>query len=320
MSAPQTELHRHLDVSVRTSTLLELAQERGLEPQSTSLAAFREKAIMTKPMSDLNSVLATFSLFQDVLDRPDVLDRVAYEVIEDVRGEGTRAVELRFSPSFVGERSHLKWEDILDGFESGVKRALQAFPEMRAGLICIAPRDRGMDEVDRTVDFFLKHQSRFIGLDLAGNEADYPCRLFEKAFRRAADYGANITIHAGEGAGPENMWEAIELLHAKRIGHGVACVQDPKLMEVLRERKICLEVCPTSNWLTHAAPSIAQHPLPRILRAGIPVSVNTDDPGVFGVTLPSEFELCKREMGLSPAEIQLCQDHAWAASFLNASK
>src|SRR4051794_35637211 len=97
----QTELHRHLDVSVRLPTLLRLAQERGLEAQGTSVAAFGEKIILRKPLSDLSSVLATFTLFQHVLDRPEVMEQVAYEVVEDCRAEGTRKVELRFSPSFV---------------------------------------------------------------------------------------------------------------------------------------------------------------------------------------------------------------------------
>lgn len=313
----QTELHRHLDVSTRPATLLQLAQEQGLEARSTSLAAFTEKLLIRAPMTDLSTVLAQFTLFAKVLDRPETMARVAFETVEDCYREGTRRVELRFSPTFATEFSRLPWEDALDGFESGMKRALALYPEMRAGLICIASRDYGVDEVARTVEFYLTHQHRFIGLDLAGNEVDFPCRLFAGSFRDLRARGARITVHAGEATGPDNMWEAIESLGAERIGHGIACVRDPRLMEHLRTNGICLEMCPTSNWLTQAVARIEDHPLPVVLRAGVPVSVNTDDPGIFGVTLPSELALCRERLRMTEAEIALCQKHALDATFLN---
>ena len=130
------------------------------------------------------------------------------------------------------------------------------------------------------------------------------------------DAGCPITIHAGEDAGPDNIWQAIEDLGAQRIGHGIRCVDDPKLMTYLREKQICLEICPTSNWVTQAVPSLEKHPLPTILRAGIPVSINTDDPGVFGTTLPEEYRLCTEIIGLSGAELDFCRTAAARYSFL----
>jgi adenosine deaminase len=315
----QTELHRHLDVSIRTTTLLKLAQAKGLEAQSTSLERFREKHLIRRPMTDLSEVLAQFALFPKVLDRPEVLEQVAFECVEDCYLEGTRRVELRFSPTFVTDHSKLHWKETLDSFERGLKRALIQFPDMRAGLICIASRDFGVDEVLRTVEFYLEQQSRFIGLDLAGNEIEFPCRMFEDAFKKLKPHGARITIHAGEASGPENMWEAIELLGAQRIGHGIACVQDPKLMEYLKTNSICLEMCPTSNWLTNAVPSLEAHPLPLVLRAGVPVCINTDDPGIFGVSLPEELANCRTRLRMSEAEIAQCEAHAMKASFLHES-
>jgi adenosine deaminase len=312
----QTELHRHLDVSVRTSTLLELAKERGLEAQSTSLDAFREKLILRRPLTDLNAVLDQFALFQKVQDRPDVLERVAYEVVEDCRAEGTTQVELRFSPGFVCELSKLPWQDALDGYEAGMRRALADFPEMRAGLICIASRDYGVDSAWETVEFFLRNQDRFVGLDLAGNEVDYPNDLFEKPYRKAADAGARITIHAGEAAGPENIWSAIQGLGARRIGHGIRCVDDPSLMDYLAKNRICLEMCPTSNWLTQCVKDLRSHPIVRALRSGIPVCINTDDPGIFGIDLKGEIDVCRHQVGLTEDELRQCTRHAMEASFL----
>ncbi|MFZ9596117.1 MAG: adenosine deaminase [Bdellovibrionia bacterium] len=312
----QTELHRHLDVSLRLSTLLRLAQERGFEAQSTSLQAFEQKQVLRKPLSNLSEVLAQFTLYQKVLDRPEVIEQVGFEAVEDCFREGTRKVEFRYSPEFVSEFSRLSFEDVLLAFRQGIQRGIQHYPEMQAGLICIASRDYGAERVDQTVDFFLRHRDEFIGLDLAGNEAQFPCRLFESSFQRAKKTGARITVHAGEASGPENVWEALELLGAERIGHGIQSFQDPLLIEELKTRKICLEMCPTSNWLTQAVPSLKAHPLPLALRAQVPVCINTDDPSIFGVSLPHEIQVAREEIGLTQAEVEECQQNASHHSFL----
>jgi adenosine deaminase len=316
-TALQTELHRHLDVSLRPSTLLELAKERGLEAQSTSLDSFLDKLVIREPMKNLAAVLGSFQVCQKVLDRPEVLERVAREVCEDMHAEGTLRAELRYSPAFVSEfHPSLSWNDILAAFESGIRQATAKLPGFRAGLICIISRDYGAEGAEKTVDFFLKNQSRFIGLDLAGNETDFPGSTFRPALQRARKGGAKITIHAGESTGPETIWYAIEELGATRIGHGVSAIQDPELMAVLRDRKICLEMCPTSNWLTRVVPSFEAHPLPQVLRAGVPVSINTDDPTLFATTLPSETRICVERMGLTVDEVLACRSHGAAASFL----
>lgn len=312
----QTELHRHLDVSLRPSTALQLAQERGLEPQSTSLEGFCEKLILKQPMKDLGAVLSTFSLFQKILDRPEVLERVTFEVIEDCWNEGTRQVELRFSPSFITELNGLPWSDLLDGVERGLQKGLQTYPEIKAGLICIASRNYGPSSAEQTVEFFIKNKNRFIGLDLAGDEANYSSDLFAGTFQNALQNGAKITIHAGEASGPESVWKAIEQLGAKRIGHGIRSIEDPVLVQHLVKNQICLEVCPTSNWLTHVVNRIEDHPLPLLLRSGVPVCINTDDPAVFGVTLPHEVRISKEKMGLTDLEIKKTFEFATQFSFL----
>ena len=118
----QTELHRHLDVAIRPQTLLRLAQERGLESQSTSLEAFQNKILIRQPLSDLNQVLSKFAIFQKVMDRPEVLERIAFEALEDCWHEGTRWVEFRYSPTFVSEYSKISWEDSLAAFQKGLAR------------------------------------------------------------------------------------------------------------------------------------------------------------------------------------------------------
>jgi adenosine deaminase len=312
----QTELHRHLDVSTRASTLLELCQNLGHLPRGDKLEDFKQWLYIDRPLNSLSEVLAHFKLFQKVLMKPETLERVAFEAAEDCAREGTTQVEFRYSPKFVSEYSKLPWDEVLAAWKRGLTKAQAAYPSLKSGLLCIASRDYGVEAVSETVEFYLKHQADFVGFDMAGNEVGFPCRDFESALKPLRLAGAPITIHAGEAVGPDAIWEAIELLGARRIGHGISAIQDPKLMQVLAERSICLEMCPTSNWVTRAVPSLAAHPLPQVLRAGVPVCINTDDPGVFPVTLPSEKELCRTQMGLTSEELQLCEAHARKASFI----
>ncbi len=311
-----TELHRHLDVCTRTTTLLELTVVAGLEGQSTSLEAFSQKVLLKEPFQNLQAVLDAFGLFSKVLKTPKIIERIAFEAAEDCWKEGIRKVEFRFSPAFMTQHSRLDWEEVLQAIEAGLQRAKTYFPDLKTGLIVIISRDLGKEAAEKTAAFYLSHQKRLIGLDLAGPEDTYPCRDFESLFQpiRKAP-GTHITVHAGESAGPEQIWEAIDLLGAQRIGHGVAYAQDPKLEQELAKRRICLEMCPTSNWLTRCVPSLEAHPLPRALRAGIPVCINTDDPGAFGITLPQELEVCRTRLGLTEAEIETCQVNARSHAF-----
>jgi len=311
-----TELHRHLDASLRPATLLGLAQARGLIPQSTSLPAFIDDFQLKTPLSDLGSVLGKFTLFQKVMDRPEVLERIGQEAIEDCAAEGIGQVELRFSPGFVSEHSKLKWDTVLDHFEIGVQKGLKKFPEMKAGFLLIGSRDLGLDSIQKTIEFFVKHSKRFFGVDLVGDESVFPNSNYTQVFKSLLDMKANVTIHAGEAAGADSVWQAIELLGAKRIGHGVHSENDPRLLQYLTDHQICLEMCPTSNWITSCVKDLSHHPLPRYLRAGVPVCINTDDPGIFGVTLPHEVSVCKNEMRMSDQEIVQCFAHAKRASFI----
>lgn len=310
------ELHRHLDISLRLSTLLEFAQADGIVPQSTSLASFKKDFVLVKPLSDLSAVLDQFELYAKVLKNPERIERMAFEGVEDCYREGTLGAELRFSPSFMSQFSGVDWDVVLNAADSGLKRALDLYPDMRAGLICIGSREQGLDQVIRTSEFFLKHRSRFIGFDLAGHET-IPNRHFESAFKPLIQAGANITVHAGESTDADAVWESIELLGAKRIGHGIRSIDDPMLVEHLAAKNILLEICPTSNWLTQAAPTWADQPLKRFLNAGVPVSINTDDPSMFGLTLPHEFRVAKEKLGLSESELLKCKEYAVSASFLH---
>ncbi len=313
------ELHRHLDVSFRMGTVYEWATERGLIGSSTSLESFSEKLAIRAPMTDLGSTLAKFTYVQALYDRYDVMERLAFEAAEDCVREGIVSVEFRYSPGFVSQVSKLPWQEALDGIWDGLQRAQTSYPKLKTRLIGIISRDLGMDFAEKTLELILGNRDRFCALDLAGDESSRPYRDFEQLFGRARAEGVGITVHAGESSGPETVWEAIQILGAQRIGHGIGSIQDPHLLETLRNQKIGLEICPTSNWLTGCVRDFESHPLPKLLRAGVPVCINTDDPGIFCVTLPGELELARTRMGLSSAEIELTQSTAAQMCFPSPS-
>ena len=300
------ELHRHLDVSLRVSTLLELAIERGLVTSGTSLELFSNEFLLKTPVKNLTDCLSKFELYQKVLDRFDVLERVALEAVEDCVREGLGGVEFRFSPTFISQYSRIPWLEILDGFESGLNKAKLKFPKFKVGLIVIASRDAGMSGVEKTIDFFLQHPTHFIGFDLAGPESGFPPRQYRELFKPLIEANANITIHAGEGESPDNIWGAIEDLGAKRIGHGISIITDSALIREAIKRNICFEMCPTSNYITACVIELSKHPIAPLLRQGLAVTLNTDDPGIFGVTIQDEIRVSQSAIGLSTREITKC--------------
>ena len=314
---PQTELHRHLDVSIRAQTLLEILKREGKESESTPLEHFRHRLILKEPMTDLPTVLNLFQTFQKAFVNAEDCSRIAFEVAEDCWNEGTKRVELRWSPSFISEFTGIPWKEALEGFTDGLNRAKALYPGLEAGFLGIVSRDYGLEAAQKTVQFILENKSAFLGIDLAGNEIAWPNHQFTEVFAAVRKRGIPTTIHAGEATGPAEIWDAIDRLGAKRIGHGVACIQDPVLMEELARKGITLEICPTSNWLTQCTKTIEEHPVVRILRAGVPVTINTDDPGVFGVTLHSELELCRNRLGMTDSEVTQVLKNAATASFLN---
>lgn len=304
----RVELHRHIDCSLRPATLANLAKKSEKE--------IREKFWLTKPLGSLQEVLNRLTLFQKVLSSTEILERVAFEAVEDAFHEGITKLELRYSPRFASEHSKIPWEEVLKSFQCGIQRGISTYP-IQVGLICILSRREDFGVAQEAIDFAICHRDDFIGVDLAGPEVGFPCRLYKDLFRKARDAGFPITIHAGEGCDPENIWEAIDLLGAMRIGHGCRAIEDLQLMLRLARDQILIETCPTSNIITRAVGSWQEHPLPRFLDVGIPCSISTDDPGIFGVTLQDEFERCKKWMGMSEADLKRCNELAEKHSFFH---
>lgn len=319
---PLVELHRHLDGNVRLETVLELGQQHGLPLPARDAEGLRPHVQVTEPTPDLVSFLAKFEWLQRVMVDLDAVARIARENVEDAAAEGIDHVELRFSPYFMAEKHGLDPLEVTAAVCDAVATARGDLEsrgtQIGVGLIVILSRTYGPETVVVELEAALRHRQRgVVALDLAGDEAGFPGELFLEHFRRAREAGLHLIAHAGEAAGPESVRQAVLGLGAERIGHGIRSLEDPEVVELLRQRRIPLEVCPTSNVQTSTVASYAEHPLPQFLELGLVVTLNTDDPSISGIDLAHEYRVAREEMGLTEAQLRTLQENALEAAFLS---
>lgn len=282
---------------------------------------FAERFLITEPMVNLGAVLNKFLDTQVLLNSTEILERITYECCWDAfHLEGIRILELRYSPTFIRQgHEHMTFEDIHEALMKGVKRATQELP-MAVGLICLIQRILPVPEAESVTQFAIDHRDSLIGLDLADNEDGFDSKPFAPFFLRAAAAGLGITVHSGEANVPKAplyVKEAIEYLGAQRIGHGVQVYRDPEIMNYLAEKKIPLELCPTSNWLTQAVPTLQEHPFRKIMEAGVLTTINSDDPGIFNLDLVHEYQVLAEHHRFTLDEFEKCNDIAAQVSFID---
>lgn len=321
-SLPKTDLHRHLDCSMRWSTVVEIAKDLKLDLGPIA-GLSRSEFLVTEQMRDLESVLKKFLNTQKVLASEEILTRLAYEACEDAFNDNVLLLELRYAPTFISEgHSNLNFEQIHKSLAKGLAMAEEKFG-IATGLIGIVQRIKSLEEGEKAIRFFIDHKSEYIGVDLADNEEGFDPKPFGSIFAQAKKAGLHITIHSGETPHAKaGQWilDSIEILGAERIGHGVQCIRHPEVMQVLKQKQIPLEVCPLSNWLTQAFSSFADHPLRKLFDLGVPLTLNSDDPGVFASTLTDDYELAQRYHGFGPDQFKILNQTAFQKSFIHESK
>ena len=313
---PLVELHRHLDGNVRIETVLDLARRHGLELPAWTVEGLRSHVQITEREPSLVHFIAKFALLRRVMVDFAAVRRIVRENLEDAAREGIDYIELRFSPYFMGEEHGLDTFGVVDAACDALEEARGKIP-VRAKLIGIISRHYGPEIGHIELAAAIRGRDRgVVALDLAGDEASFPGELFVRHFQEAREAGLRTIAHAGEAAGAASVRQAVLGLGAERIGHGIRAVEDPAVLDLLAERRIPLEVCPTSNLHTTTVPDYRSHPLPALLRRGIACTLNTDDPSISGIDLAHEYRVAAEELGLPAAEIRRMQETALETAFL----
>lgn len=313
---PLIDLHRHLDGSVRLETILDLGRQHNLPLPAFEIEGLRPHVQVSEPQPGIVAFLQRFKWMTGVLVNVDACRRIAYENVEDARREGIDYIELRFSPWFMAQPHGLHPAAVVEAVADGVEAGAREFG-VKVKLIGILSRHFGPDIAWGELNSLLQHKTRLAALDLAGDEANWPGGLFVEHFRRAREAGWQITVHAGEGGGPENVWQAIRELGATRIGHAVRAAEDPTLLDYMRAHNIGIEANLTSNVQTSTVPDFISHPLKRFLEAGLLATLNSDDPGISAITLPHEYEVAAPAAGLTPQQIRQAQANALTIAFIS---
>jgi adenosine deaminase len=319
---PLSDLHRHFDGSIRPQTLWELSEKYYSAVPGLDFEAFRRYLEYDEELD--RSLLDYLDKFHVPLQYTQFypnIQRIAYEIAEDAYLGGVRVLELRINPT-IHRRAGLTTRQVIHATRKGLAAFQRKHPDFRVGIIVIAMRSHGGNMAKILLREVIGEKEEYhsdngvIGFDIAGPERPFPPLLFTEAYGLARQMGLNTTVHAGESEGPERIWEAIEKLGPQRIGHGTSAGKDAELLKRLARDGTYLEVCLSSNVQTGAVPSLAEHPLPRFLEAGVKVALCTDNPTVSATTIGREYELAMEAFGFSEADVRSLVAMSCAGTFL----
>ena len=305
---PKAEIHLHLEGAIRPATVIDLAFENGLDFPYAA-AAELERAL---DFDDFLQFLAMFQVVNRCLAKPSDFERIARELVEDLAAQNVVYAEVRYSPMHPMLRG-MRFADVTAAVLEGLR---QGASDTGLDLALICGLTRQWDGCLDTTKLAIEWAGRGIdAIDIGGDEAGFPAASFVDVYRAARQGGLQLTAHAGEASGPESVWQAVELLGVKRIGHGIRAIEDPRLVDFLRETGVTLEVCPTSNVKTGIVPDFGHHPLRRLYDAGVRVTLNSDDPAMFQTNIAHEYEVAARELGFTEPELLQLTRNAIEAGF-----
>ena len=317
---PKAELHLHLVGSASVPTVLELARRHGPDADGPGGVVPRSEAELAAFFE-----FRDFPHFADVYHAVSALIREPADVAElvtgaarDLAGQNVRYAELTVTP-YTFTSAGMPAAGVTEALDIGAAAARREHG-VRIGYVFDIAGELGGEAATATLDHALSCPPEALaGFGLAGIEQARPAHqdVFRSVFASAIAAGLHSVPHAGEMSGPETIWEALTGLRAERIGHGISCLADPALVAYLRERQVPLEVCPTSNVCTRQVPDLASHPLPRLLADGLFVTLNSDDPPMFGTTLTQEYRRAATVLGLDRGQLASLALNGVRASFLD---
>jgi adenosine deaminase len=311
---PKAELHLHIEGSLEPELIFALAKRNGVSLPFARVEALRAAYAFTDLQSFLDIYYAGASV---LLHEADFYD-MAWAYFERAHADQVVHAELFFDPQTHTERG-VPMAAVIDGLSRACADAQQKLGISAALILCFL---RHLSEADAfaTLEAALPHRAQFIGVGLDSSELGHPPEKFERVFARARELGLHVVAHAGEEGPPEYMWQAIDLLKVERIDHGVACLQDPLLVAELAHTRLPLTVCPLSNLKLCVVKDLREHPLKRMLDAGLCVTVNSDDPAYFGGYMNANFAQTVEALGLTREEVITLANNSFEASFIDADR
>jgi adenosine deaminase len=314
---PKIDLHRHLEGSLRLETLVAIALEYGLMQPVPDVEGMRPlvQIIPGEPRT-WRQFLAKFQVLRQFYRSEAIIKRVTSEVIADAAADNVKYMELRFTPQALNNLMQCHYDNVVEWVCEATRDAAERC-DIRVALILSMNRHESTSIGEQVLETAIRYANcGVVGIDLAGQEDGFSGLPFRDIFARAREAGLGVTIHAGEWAGAANVREAIELLGAARIGHGVRAVEDEALVDAVAERGIALEICPTSNVQSGVVDDFDVHPLVPLYRRGVRTTINTDDPLICNVTLSDEIARVMETMPLTLDDIKRNTLTAAEASFL----
>lgn len=312
---PKVELHLHLEGTVRPTTLLHLARRNNIE-----LPAHNEAGVeQLFRYRNFHEFLTVFMILVKALQRGEDFELVAYELGHHLADQNVRYAEVMLSVAQYAKRGH-DMDEVIQGTAAGFARA-RAERGVLVNLVFDYGRQSGIDLAWRTLEAAIRNKPySVVGWSIGGDEVNYPPELFAEVYAAARTAGLQTMAHAGEVVGPKSIWGAIDVLEVERIGHGIRSIDDPALVAALRDRGITLDISPSSNVCTGAVRDLGQHPMRYLFDAGVPVTLNTDDPTFFHTTLNNEFGLAVKHFGFTSDDLCQLTLNAARAAFLPAAE
>lgn len=306
------DLHLHLDGAVTTEIAKKLAAIQGIQLPTEEDEALTKLLSVPESCESLNDFLECFALPLSLMQTPESLSEAVRLVADNIQSQGVIYAEIRFAPQLHTEKG-MTQEDAVIAALDGLKKT-----SLKANLILCCMRGDGNDALNeetlRLAKKYLVEDGGVTAIDLAGAEAIFPTKNYKSLFAAAAEVGVPYTIHAGEADGPESVRLAVEY-GAARIGHGVRVGEDPAVLQLVKERGVTLEMCPTSNRQTHALEDMTNYPLVSYMDQGISVTLNTDDMGIEGTTLANEYRYMEKLLQLTPEQERTLLRNSIKAAF-----
>lgn len=300
---PKTDLHCHLDGSMRLETILDLAEKQKIKLPANDPDSLRKLVVISDKCENLSDYLKAFDITLKVLQKREGLYRAAYELVEDAAKENVKYIEVRYSP-ILHVKKGLKLTQILDSVIEGLRDASKKY-KVKTGVIICGMRHINPESSVVLAELAVEYKNRgVVGFDLAGAEQDYPAKLHKEAFYKIVDNNINTTVHAGEAYGPESIHQALHYCDAHRIGHGTRLKEDVDLMNYINDHRIPIEVCLTSNVQTKACTDFKSHPLRFYYDYGLRVTINTDNRLVSDTTVTEEFYRAHKYLNFTLNEIK----------------